>query len=156
MNGSLNTVRALLVVAVCAVGVMGVESASAASSKQPSGNYTGRAVHPLFFGLTDVDPYDTPLVLMVGKGQLTGISVRVRMECPDTRVWDLAYDRLVLPKKQRPKLSKTGGFHFSKNGIHVSGRIGRHVAEGSISARGHGCSVGNVTWTARKVTRFLI
>jgi hypothetical protein len=145
-------VRALVAVAACAVvsGVTAVEAASAATTTKRSGTYLGRAVHPPVPGLEHLDPYETRLALTVSKGALIGISVEARMQCPGDTIRDVEYHRLSLPEKKRPKLSKGGGFRFSKNGITISGSIGKHVAEGSIEAHSHGCSVTNVTWTARK------
>jgi hypothetical protein len=149
------SVRALVAVAACALagGATAVETASAASaasSAKLSGTYVGVAVHPPVPGLEHLDPYEQKLALIVSKGALMGIVVEVRMQCPGDTIRDVEYHRLKIPEKKRPKLSKGGGFSFSKKGITISGSIGKHIADGRIEAHGDGCSVTNVMWTARK------
>jgi hypothetical protein len=138
-----------LISAVTVTAIADVQPASAAKGKKKrDGTYSGRALHPLF--TEDGDPYDTFFSVGVLKGRVSAIVAEARMQCSGAEVYDVKYVKHRIQKRKRPKLSSGGGFHISGNGIDVSGRIGKRVAEGTISAVGHGCSAGNATWTAEK------
>ena len=106
--------------------------------------------------------YTTKIVVQALRGRITLVVATVRMECPETSLWDAR-----VAKRFRvgtgPKLTAGGGFFvtipttngpFSKAGadVKVSGALKDGGGSGTASARanGEGCS-GSGSWHARRI-----
>lgn len=122
--------------------------ASNANAAQYS-RYIGEAVHPPFFGLTDVEPYVSDVILTFKDDVLYGVYLEARTECPETAIRDVEVFKEPLKKSDRVKL-KGGSFKFSKGGITIRGSVGKKTASGTMSATAGNCSVNRVTWSATK------
>ena len=123
--------------------------ASNASAADQYKRYIGEATHPPFFGLTDVEPYVSDVILTFKNDVLYGVYLEARTECPETAIRDVEVFKEPLKKSDRVKL-RGGSFKFSKGGITIRGSVGKREASGTMSATASNCSVNDVSWTATK------
>jgi hypothetical protein len=106
--------------------------------------------------------YTTKIVVQALRGRLMTVVATVRMECPETAVWD-ARVSMRYRTGTGPKLSASGGFFvaiptvegpFSKAGatVKVAGSLKAGGGSGTATARasGESCS-GSGTWHARRI-----
>jgi hypothetical protein len=106
--------------------------------------------------------YTTKIVVQALRGRITLVVATVRMECPETSVWDARVSK-GFRAGTGPKLTASGGFFvtvptvdgpFSKAGanVKVSGALKAGGGSGTASARadGEGCS-GSGSWHARRI-----
>ena len=136
----------LLVTSVLAfAGLVPASNAGAAEYSR----YIGEATHPLFFGLTDVDPYVSDVILTFKDDVLYGVYLEARTECPETAIRDVTVFKEPLKRSDRVKV-RNGSFRFSKGGITISGNVGKRKASGTMSANAANCSVDGVEWSAAK------
>lgn len=115
-----------------------------------TGVWAGEAEFPPPSFAPDADPYVTNIVVRAYQGHVTGVVVRVRMECPGIAVSE---PQLSVGYRlgRGPAIGAGGGFALSKDGVRVSGTLGANSAAGSISGSMNGCSVGaGASWSATK------
>lgn len=106
--------------------------------------------------------FTTKIVVQALRGRITLVVATVRMECPETSVWDARVSK-GFRAGTGPKLTAGGGFFvavptvagpFSKAGavVKVSGALKEGGGSGTASARanGEGCS-GSGSWHAKRV-----
>jgi len=123
-------------------------AAQAGKHRDLTGNYTGTTEQPPFSFTEDFEPYTDKIVLQVLRGRLIGLYTTIRMECPEISILDRHPSSL--PRKGLA-LKDHGSFHFSEDGISISGSIRRHSASGSMSGHVDGCMMSGVSWEAKRV-----
>lgn len=115
-----------------------------------TGVWAGEAEFPPPSFAPDADPYTTNIVVRANDGRVTGVTLRVRMECPGIAVSE---PQLSIGYRlgKGPTISAGGSFSVTEDGVRVSGTLGANAAAGSISGSMNGCSVGSgASWSATK------
>jgi hypothetical protein len=137
---------ALLAAGALLVAALAAPTQAAASDRV----FRGKAVHYAFDMAPDAEPYVTTFVVRANDKRITGIHVEVRLECLDpVSIIDLRYSKFL---RRGPKLSDSGGFALTANGISVRGQIGKRRASGSIDGVEGQCKSPGARWTARRTS----
>ncbi len=115
-----------------------------------TGVWSGEAEFPPPSFAPDAEPYTTNIVVRANDGHITGVTLRVRMECPGIAVSE---PQLLIGYRlgKGPTIGAGGNFSVSEDGVRVSGTLGANAAAGSISGSMNGCTVGaGASWSATK------
>ncbi len=121
-----------------------------AQGRGVTGVWSGEAEFPPPSFAPDAEPYTTNIVVRANDGHVTGVTLRVRMECPSIAVSE---PQLLIGYRlgKGPAIGAGGSFSVSEDGVRVSGTLGANAASGSISGSMNGCSVGaGAKWSAAK------
>jgi hypothetical protein len=151
---------AIAALAVASTGTVLASSAAAHAGGVNTGTWRGTIQNQeLSFA---EGSYTTKIVVKANRGRISWVAATVRMECPETTVWDAQVSK-TYPKRTGPKLTANGGFTvriptvdgpFSKAGakVRVSGALKPGGASGRATARAEaeGCS-GTGNWQARRI-----